>query len=94
MHRMSRFLFPLRIGLADHLWQGQRVRARALATAPRLLFLDTVGGADAIATRVAFQLYLIGVIAAYFAAQWLRGGQTLPMKAWKMLSSRAGRRPS
>ena len=32
--------------------------------------------------RTALQLYLAGVFAAYFLWCWLRGGQTLAMKAW------------
>jgi uncharacterized RDD family membrane protein YckC len=32
--------------------------------------------------RFALQLYLLAVFAAYFLWCWLRGGQTLPMKAW------------
>ena len=32
--------------------------------------------------RGAFQVYLILVAGAYFVSQWVRGGQTLPMKTW------------
>jgi uncharacterized RDD family membrane protein YckC len=34
--------------------------------------------------RLAFQLYLATVSGAYFAVQWVRGGQTLAMKAWRL----------
>jgi uncharacterized RDD family membrane protein YckC len=34
--------------------------------------------------RFALQLYLLAVFAAYFLWCWLRGGQTLPMKAWRI----------
>src|ERR1700704_4980070 len=35
-------------------------------------------------TRLAFQLYLLLVLGAYFIACWTRGGRTLPMQTWKM----------
>ena len=31
-----------------------------------------------------FQLYLLGVLFAYFSAFWLRSGQTLAMKTWRI----------
>lgn len=34
--------------------------------------------------RPFFQLYLVGVVAAYFLWYWLHGGQTLPMKTWRL----------
>ncbi len=34
--------------------------------------------------RLAHQLLLVAVFAAYFLWCWLRGGQTLAMKAWRM----------
>lgn len=34
--------------------------------------------------RVVFQLYLVIVAGAYFVWQWVRGGQTLPMKTWRL----------
>jgi len=34
--------------------------------------------------RFALQAYLLAVFAAYFIWCWLRGGQTLPMKAWRI----------
>jgi uncharacterized RDD family membrane protein YckC len=41
--------------------------------------------------RQVFQLYMFGVIGAYFVWCWRHGGQTLPMKTWKMrVESRAG----
>jgi uncharacterized RDD family membrane protein YckC len=35
-------------------------------------------------TRHLFQAYLFLVLGLYFAWCWRRGGQTLPMKAWKL----------
>jgi uncharacterized RDD family membrane protein YckC len=34
--------------------------------------------------RHAHQLFLLAVLAAYFLWCWLRGGQTLAMKAWRI----------
>jgi len=50
------------------------------------LFLFASGGLDATAgwERHALQTFISLVFAAYFLWSWLRGGQTLPMKAWKI----------
>ncbi len=41
--------------------------------------------------RSVYQLYLLVVAGVYFAVQWTRGGQTLPMKTWHIkLVSRDG----
>jgi uncharacterized RDD family membrane protein YckC len=42
--------------------------------------LDATAGA----TRHLLQLFIIVVFAAYFLWCWLRGGQTLAMKAWRI----------
>lgn len=34
--------------------------------------------------RYFFQLYLLLITATYFIGYWLHGGQTLPMKTWKL----------
>jgi uncharacterized RDD family membrane protein YckC len=69
---------------------------RALALAYELLLLFALfltgslpvvmmaDGADRIAARPLFQIYLVMVAAAYFIWQWRRGGQTLAMKAWRI----------
>jgi uncharacterized RDD family membrane protein YckC len=48
------------------------------------LFFFASGGQDATsgALRYALQLFIGVVFAAYFLWCWLRGGQTLAMKAW------------
>jgi uncharacterized RDD family membrane protein YckC len=48
------------------------------------LFLFASGGRDATAggLRLWLQLFIAAVFAAYFLRCWLRGGQTLAMKAW------------
>jgi uncharacterized RDD family membrane protein YckC len=48
------------------------------------LFFFASGGRDAISgwPRHALQLFILVVFAGYFLWCWLRGGQTLAMKAW------------
>jgi uncharacterized RDD family membrane protein YckC len=50
------------------------------------LFFFASGGRDATEgwLRHALQLFLAAVFAAYFLWCWLRGGQTLAMKAWRI----------
>jgi len=50
------------------------------------VFFFASGGADATAgaTRHLLQLFVALVFAAYFLWSWLRGGQTLAMKAWRI----------
>ncbi len=49
-----------------------------------LPFLYLVGNAQTGWRHVAFQLYLGGVLFAYFSAFWMRSGQTLAMKTWRI----------
>ena len=49
-----------------------------------LLFLGASGGTQNGWLRHAFQAYLFLVIGLYFTASWLRRGQTLAMKTWKL----------
>jgi uncharacterized RDD family membrane protein YckC len=50
------------------------------------LFFFASGGRDATAgwSRYALQMFIAMVFAGYFLWCWLRGGQTLAMKAWKI----------
>ena len=50
------------------------------------LFFFASGGRDATGgwPRLALQLLIVAVFAAYFLWCWLRGGQTLAMKAWRI----------
>ena len=50
------------------------------------LFFFASGGRDATAgwARHLLQLFILVVFAAYFLWCWLRGGQTLAMKAWRI----------
>lgn len=49
-----------------------------------LPFLYLVGNAETGWRHYAFQLYLMGILFAYFSAFWLRSGQTLAMKTWRI----------
>lgn len=50
------------------------------------VFFFASGGREAIEgwPRLALQLLIAAVFAAYFLWCWLRGGQTLAMKAWRI----------
>jgi len=50
------------------------------------LFFFASGGRDATrgVVRTELQLFIIIVLAAYFLWCWLRGGQTLAMRAWRI----------
>jgi uncharacterized RDD family membrane protein YckC len=48
------------------------------------LIIPVVGEMHAPWQRHLFQVYLLGVLFAYFSAFWLRSGQTLAMKTWRI----------
>lgn len=50
------------------------------------VFFFASGGRDATTgvARAALQVFILAVLAAYFLWCWLRGGQTLAMRAWKI----------
>jgi uncharacterized RDD family membrane protein YckC len=48
------------------------------------LIIPVVGELKAPWQRHLFQIYILGVLFAYFAAFWLRSGQTLAMKTWRI----------
>lgn len=55
-------------------------------------FVGLTGGVITPATRIVLQIYLLFICATYFVWFWLHGGQTLPMKTWKIrLLTRTGR---
>jgi|SRR5688572_14917825 uncharacterized RDD family membrane protein YckC len=56
----------------------------AVLFAGALPFVLIAGAADRMAARPLFQLYLVALTAVYFVWQWRRGGQTLPMKTWRI----------
>lgn len=48
------------------------------------IMLPVVGELHAPWQRHLFQAYILGVLFAYFSAFWLRSGQTLAMKTWRI----------
>ena len=50
------------------------------------VFFFASGGRDATTgvARAGLQVFILAVLAAYFLWCWLRGGQTLAMRAWKI----------
>jgi uncharacterized RDD family membrane protein YckC len=60
-----------------------------------LPFLYLIGNAETGWRHFAFQFYLLGVLFAYFSAFWMRSGQTLAMKTWRIrLVDLGGGRPT
>ena len=49
-----------------------------------LLFYGAASGRLSGLIRSLFQIYLIVILGLYFVWCWHRGGQTLPMKTWKL----------
>jgi uncharacterized RDD family membrane protein YckC len=64
----------------------EALTAFAVAFFAAAVFFVATGARDATrgALRHARQLFLAVVLAAYFLFCWLRGGQTLAMKAWRI----------
>lgn len=57
------------------------------------LIIPVVGDLGAAWQRHLFQFYLVAVLFAYFSAFWMRSGQTLAMKTWRIrLVSQTGGR--
>ncbi len=48
------------------------------------IFIGITHGRQTPIIRATYQTYLFGVIGAYYLWFWSHGGQTLPMKAWKI----------
>jgi uncharacterized RDD family membrane protein YckC len=48
------------------------------------LVIPVVGEMHAPWQRHLFQIYILGVLFSYFSAFWLRSGQTLAMKTWRI----------
>ena len=48
------------------------------------IIMPVIGDMHAPWQRHLFQIYIMGVLFAYFSAFWLRSGQTLAMKTWRI----------
>jgi uncharacterized RDD family membrane protein YckC len=78
--------FPAAAGIARRLASllYESLLAFALAFFAGLLFYGAASGRLSGLIRGLFQIYLIAVLGLYFVWCWHRGGQTLPMKTWKL----------
>jgi uncharacterized RDD family membrane protein YckC len=56
----------------------------ALLMAGALPFVIVTQPGEQIAWRPLFQLYLLALLGLYLGWQWLHGGQTLPMRTWRL----------
>jgi uncharacterized RDD family membrane protein YckC len=73
---------PFLVRIAAMIYESLLVTAVVFLAA--LPFLYLVGTAESGWMRHVFQLYLLGILFAYFSAFWLRSGQTLAMKTWRI----------
>ena len=82
--RSVRLAPRLRRRLASMLYEGILLFGVAFIAAYLFLALTQSKHPLPDPIRQVFQLYMFGVIGAYFVWCWRHGGQTLPMKTWKM----------
>jgi uncharacterized RDD family membrane protein YckC len=73
---------PFLVRIAAMIYESLLVTAVVFVVA--LPFLYIVSRAERGWVRHVFQLYLLGILFAYFSAFWLRSGQTLAMKTWRI----------
>jgi uncharacterized RDD family membrane protein YckC len=73
---------PLIARLASLLYEALLLAAVLWLAALPLALLETGLGLPHV--RWLYQAYLVLVAGVYFVWQWLRGGQTLPMKTWRL----------
>ncbi len=62
----------------------ETVLLAAVLLAGALPFLVLARQLEPALVRPLFQLYLLLLCGVYFVWQWTRGGQTLPMKTWRL----------
>jgi uncharacterized RDD family membrane protein YckC len=75
-------LAPLRVRLMSLFYEG--VLLFSLVFIASYLFISLARDAQSGLPRLVFQLYLLAICGAYFLFCWVRSGQTLPMKTWRM----------
>ena len=56
----------------------------AVLLAGGIAFTAFAGHMEPVLARPLFQLFLLLLAGTYFVWQWCRGGQTLPMKTWRI----------
>ena len=70
----------LKTRLAAMIYESLLVTAVLFLAA--FVFIPLAGDMGVAWKRHAFQIYLLGVLFAYFSLFWVRSGQTLAMKTW------------
>ncbi|HYC49378.1 MAG TPA: RDD family protein [Burkholderiales bacterium] len=89
MQDATRVLAPLPRRLASLSYEALLLGAVLFFAALPLAMIEFALGLPHV--RAAYQIYLAAVAGLYFVWQWLRGGQTLAMKTWRVrLVSRDG----
>ena len=73
---------PLLIRIAVMVYELLLVTAVVFVAS--FIIIPIVGEMHAPWQRHLFQVYILGVLFAYFSAFWLRSGQTLAMKTWRI----------
>lgn len=73
---------PLRVRLLSLFYEA--VLLFAIVFVFSYLFLSLARDAQSGFPRFVFQVYLLAVCGAYFMFCWVRSGQTLPMKTWRL----------
>jgi uncharacterized RDD family membrane protein YckC len=73
---------PFLARIAAMIYESLLVTAVVFVAA--LPFLYLVGNAETGWRHLVFQLYLVVILFAYFSTFWLRNGQTLAMKTWRI----------
>ena len=73
---------PLPSRFAAMLYESLLVTAVVFVAS--FIIIPVVGDMHAPWQRHLFQVYIFGVLFAYFSAFWLRSGQTLAMKTWRI----------
>jgi len=72
----------LKTRLAAMIYESLLVTAVLFLAA--FVFIPLAGDVGVAWKRHAFQIYLLGVLFAYFSLFWMRSGQTLAMKTWRI----------
>jgi uncharacterized RDD family membrane protein YckC len=73
---------PLLARIAAMIYESLLVTAVVFVAS--FIIIPVVGEMHAPWQKLLFQVYLLGILFAYFAAFWLRSGQTLAMKTWRI----------
>lgn len=73
---------PLLARIAAMIYESLLVTAVVFGAS--FIIIPVVGEMHAGWQRHLFQFYITGVLFAYFSAFWLRSGQTLAMKTWRI----------